>query len=312
MAGESLLQSWNETDTKAAIVRFVESVTTEGSPDLIAIPERVAVFDNDGTLWAEKPMPIQLDFLVRRFAEQAAADSSLRETQPYKAAHEQDLTWLGNAMVKHYQGDDRDLALLQLAVNDAFAKVSVDEYRAAADAFFASAEHPTLKRPYLTCHYQPMLELLRYLEAHGFTCYIASGGDRDFVRAIGEDLYGIPPERIIGSTQALAYDERDDGTDVLYKAEVEVFDDGPAKPVRIWSRIGRRPVVAVGNSNGDIPMLRFARAPNRPALRLLVNHDDAEREFDYQAGAEAALQRAAERGWTVVSVKDDWRVVFPE
>jgi phosphoserine phosphatase len=312
MSHDTLLTSWNETATKAAITRFVASVTARGSPDFIAEPERIAVFDNDGTLWIEKPLPIQLDFLVRRFAEQAAANPSLQEIQPYKAAYEHDVAWLGQAMVKHYHGDDADMALLQRAMNEAFAKVSVDQYRVSADTFFATTMHPTLNRPYLNCHYQPMLELLRYLEANGFTCYIASGGDRDFVRAIGENLYAIPPERVIGSTQALDYQEHDDGTDVLYKAEVEVFDDGPAKPVRIWSRIGRRPVVAVGNSNGDIQMLRFARTASRPALRILVNHDDAEREFDYQAGAEAALSRAAEHDWTVVSMKHDWRVVFTE
>ena len=312
MVNHPQLPSWHDTATTAAIVSFVESVTNEGSPDLIAVPERVAVFDNDGTLWTEKPMPIQLDFLVRRFAEQAAADPSLQEKQPYKAACQHDFAWLGNAMTKHYQGDNADLGLLLHAVNDAFAKASVEEYRAHVDAFFQSAEHPVLKRPYLTSHFQPMIELLRYLEANGFTCYIASGGDRDFMRAIAEDLYGIPPERIIGSSQALEYSEGDEGVDVLYKSEMEVFDDGPAKPVRIWSRIGRRPVIAVGNSNGDIEMLRFARTNGRPALRILVNHDDAEREFDYQAGAEKALERAAERDWTVVSVKNDWRVVFPE
>jgi phosphoserine phosphatase len=306
------LPSWNDTPTRAAILSFVESVTAEVSPDLIAPPERVAVLDNDGTLWTEKPMPIQLDFLVRRFAEQAAADPSLQEKQPYKAAYTRDFGWLGEAMVKHYHGDDADMSLLQDAMNEAFAKASVEEYRAAADAFFETAEHPVLKRPYRTCHFQPMIELLRYLEANGFTCYIASGGDRDFMRAIGEDLYSIPPERVVGSTQALEFSAQEDGTDVLYKSEIEVFDDGPAKPVRIWSRIGRRPVIAVGNSNGDIEMLRFARASSRPALRLLVNHDDAEREFDYQAGAEKALERAADRDWTVISIKNDWRVVFPE
>ena len=140
------LPSWNDTPTRAAILSFVESVTAEVSPDLIAPPERVAVLDNDGTLWTEKPMPIQLDFLVRRFAEQAAADPSLQEKQPYKAAYTRDFGWLGEAMVKHYHGDDADMSLLQDAMNEAFAKASVEEYRAAADAFFETAEHPVLKR----------------------------------------------------------------------------------------------------------------------------------------------------------------------
>ncbi len=251
-------------------------------------------------------MPIQLDFTLRRFAEQAAADPKLQAEYPWKAAYEKDFAWFGAAIAKHYQGDDRDLGLLMKGMNLAWDKMSIEDYRKMVDAFFAEAVHPTLKRPYLTCGYQPMIELLRYLEANGFTVYIASGGDRDFMRGVAQDLYGIPPERIIGSTQALEYQEGDDGVDVLYKSEIEIFDDGPVKPTRIWSRIGRRPVIAGGNSNGDIPMLRFARVDTRPALRLLVIHDDAEREFDDQKGAEKAIQRATERGWTQISIKNDW------
>jgi phosphoserine phosphatase len=306
------LQSWADTPTRQAIERFVKAATDPGSPEALPVPERVAVFDNDGTLWSEKPMPIQLAFTIRLFAEQAEADPSLQEKEPYRAACANDLAWFGNAMVKHYHGDDSDLHLLMGAVNSAFAGITIEQLRESADAFFANGVHPLLKRPYVKTIFQPMLELLRYLEKHDFTCYIASGGDRDFMRSVGEDLYAIPPERIIGSSQALEYRENADGTDVLYKPEIEVFDDGPAKPVRIWSRIGRRPVIAGGNSNGDMQMLRFANAPSRPALRLLINHDDAEREFDYQAGAEEVLQRAAERGWTVVSMKRDWTVIFPE
>jgi hypothetical protein len=156
----------------------------------------------------------------------------------------------------------------------------------------------------------PMVELLRYLEANGFTTYIASGGDRDFMRPVAEQLYGIPPERLIGSALGLTYREEGDSGELLYKAAIEFFDDGPEKPVRIWSRIGRRPLLAFGNSNGDIPMLAFAGGPDRPALRLLLLHDDADREFEDRGGAEQALERADADGWTVVSIKDDWRVVF--
>jgi hypothetical protein len=155
-----------------------------------------------------------------------------------------------------------------------------------------------------------MVELLRHLEANGFTSYIASGGDRDFMRPVTRELYGIPPERVVGSTNALRWQEDDDGGSIVYLAEPDYFDDGPAKPVRIWSRIGRRPLVAAGNSNGDIPMLRFAGGPSRPALRLLLLHDDEEREFAYTAGAETALEQARARGWTVVSMKDDWDEVW--
>jgi len=157
-----------------------------------------------------------------------------------------------------------------------------------------------------------MVELLRYLEANGFATYIASGGDRDFMRVVADEMYGIPPERVIGSALAIDYLETEDGNDVLYKSEMDFFDDGPTKPVRIWSRIGRRPLVAVGNSNGDLQMLRFAHGPARTGLRLLLLHDDAEREFDYTAGAEDALARAREKGWTVISIKDDWTTVFAD
>jgi haloacid dehalogenase-like hydrolase len=157
-----------------------------------------------------------------------------------------------------------------------------------------------------------MIELLDYLEANGFTSYIASGGDRDFMRPITQEIYGISPERVIGSSNGLRYDEDDDGGSISYLAEPDVFDDGPTKPVRIWSRIGRRPVLAVGNSNGDVPMLRGAGGESRSTLRLLVLHDDAEREFDYTAGAEQALETAKAEGWTVVSVRDDWAAVFAD
>lgn len=155
------------------------------------------------------------------------------------------------------------------------------------------------------------MKIGRYLEANGFSTYIASGGDRDFMRPSAEQLYGIPPERVIGSAFGLDLRLGEEDADLLYKAKIDFFDDGPEKPVRIWSRTGRRPVVAGGNSNGDIPMLRFARRPGRDALRLLVRHDDPEREFDYVAAAEEALQRAKDRSWTVLSVQDDWATVFP-
>ena len=189
----------------------------------------------------------------------------------------------------------------------AFAGLTVDEYGAQAADFVNGTPHPTIGRLFRDCAYQPMVELLRYLEANGFTPYIASGGDRDFMRPFAGDLYGIPPERVIGSSNALEYHEA--SGDLKYLAEPDVFDDGPVKPIRIWSRTGRRPIVAGGNSNGDVPMLRFSGG-SRPALRLLVLHDDAEREFDYTAGAEQALERAAADAWTVVSVKDDWGTVY--
>ncbi len=304
------LNLWADGGTRDALVAFVERVTDESGPEYLAPARRVAVYDNDGTLWCEKPMPIQLDFTVRRLAQMARDDTSLRDRQPYKAAFEGDVSWLGAAMVKHYHGDDGDLGLLMAAVTAAFDTVAVEEYDARVTDFFAAADHPRLSRPYRSCGYAPMVQLLRYLEQHGFTNYIASGGDRDFMRPVAEDLYGIPPERVIGSALGLTYRQDGDRNELLYKAAMDFFDDGPEKPVRIWSRIGRRPVLAVGNSNGDLPMLEFAGGPDAPALRLLLRHDDADREFAYDAGAEDALARAADRGWTVVSMRDDWTTVF--
>lgn len=304
-----MLDSWNDTSTRAVIEEYVRAVTGDG-PGFVPEAERIATFDNDGTLWAEKPMPIQLDFTLHRMAEMAKSDEALQRQQPWKAAFEKDMKWLGDAMVKHYHGDDGDLGLLMGAIPRTIADLSIEEYHREVTDFFETAEHPTLKRPYRECGYKPMVELLRYLESSGFTTYIASGGDRDFMRPIAGHIYGIPPERIIGSSQAIEYQETEDGTEVLYKSEMEFFDDGPTKPVRIWSRIGRRPILAGGNSNGDIPMLRFARGPTHLPLRLLLLHDDSEREFDYTAGAEDALARAKDRDWTVISIKDDWSTVF--
>jgi phosphoglycolate phosphatase-like HAD superfamily hydrolase len=297
------LASWTDGPTKAAIVDFVGRVSTEGGPDYVEPQARVAVFDNDGTLWCEKPMYIQLDFLLRRFKEQAEADPSLRDQQPYKAAYTGDLQWLGDAVTKHYQGDDTDLKPLMGAILTAHHEITVEEHRGRVEAFFAEAKHPTLGRPYTSCGYLPMIELLRYLEANGFTCYIVSGGGRDFMRPVTGPLYDIPPERVVGSSVGLTY--RD--TSLFTTAQPEFLDDGPMKPVRLWSRIGRRPILAAGNSNGDIEMLEFTRG-----MRLLVLHDDADREFDYTAGAEKALEQAAKDGWTVVSVRDDWTTVFSD
>jgi phosphoglycolate phosphatase-like HAD superfamily hydrolase len=299
------LGSWRDGAAKQAIVDFVEDVNRS-----VPEEERVAVFDNDGTLWCEKPMPIELGFILKRLAEMAESDAALRDRQPWRAAHENDHAWLSDVITKHYGGDDSELQVLLAGILQAFAGWSVDEYADAAARFLDQGEHPSLGRSFRDCGYRPMVELLAYLEANGFTSYIASGGDRDFMRPITKPMYGIPFERVIGSSNALRYEEDDAGGKLVYLAEPDVFDDGPTKPVRIWSRIGRRPLLAAGNANGDLPMLRFAGGPSRPALRLLVLHDDDEREFAYTAGAEKVLEAAAAHDWTVVSVKRDWASVF--
>lgn len=307
MAG---LDSWIDGQAKTTIVDFVARVTAEGGPDYLPPDDRVAVFDNDGTLWVEKPAYIQLDFLLRRFAEQAASDPSLAAGQPYKAALSGDVGWIGEAITMHYRGDDSRLGELAASVGAAHANMSVEEFADRVNAFFAEATHPTLGRSYLDCTYRPMVELLRYLTANDFTNYIASGGGRDFMRPITTSSYGVPPERVIGSSIGMSYSESDGTGHVIIGDTLDVFDDGPEKPIRIWNRIGRRPVLAAGNSNGDVPMLCYTGDGGGPALRLLVLHDDAEREFDYTSGAEQSLEYARKYDWTVVSMKSDWERVF--
>jgi phosphoserine phosphatase len=299
------LSTWRDGPAKRAIVGFVDDVT--GS---VPVEERVAVFDNDGTLWCEKPMPIQLDFILRRLAAMADQDPGLRTRQPWKAAYDKDYGWLGDVVTRHYHGDDRELPVLAAGVLQAFAGITVEDFEAQADTFLRTAQHPTLGRGYLACTYRPMVELLAYLEANGFRNYIASGGGRDFMRPISQELYGIPRQRVIGSSISLAYEPDGHGGRIVRKPEADVLDDGPEKPVRIWSRVGRRPLLAAGNSNGDLPMLAFAEQPGTPGLRLLLLHDDPEREFDYVAGAERALEQAQAQGWTVVSIRNDWATVF--
>jgi phosphoglycolate phosphatase-like HAD superfamily hydrolase len=244
-----MLDTWSDSPTRDAIVAFVERVTEEGGADFVPPAERVAVFDNDGTLWCEKPMPIELGFLLQRFAEMAERDASLRTRQPWRAAHERDYAWVGAAMTKHYDGDDTDVRILMGAIVEAFAGESVEHYADGVERYLRGGAHPTLGRGLLECAYAPMIELLRHLEAHGFTNYIASGGDRDFMRPVTHELYAIPSERVIGSSNALQWTDDEHGGAVRYQSAPDVFDDGPVKPVRIWSRIGRRPIVAAGNSD---------------------------------------------------------------
>jgi hypothetical protein len=304
------LTLWQAGGSRKAIEEFVARVTAPGGPDFVAPEARIAVFDNDGTLWSEKPMPVELGFILERLASLAEEDPALAAQQPFKAACEHDYKWLGGVITKHYQGDDSDVKVLVGGILKAFGGMPVETYQSAATAFLAKAPHPTLGRLQRECGYAPMVELLRYLEAHGFTNYITSGGDRDFMRVVTEELYGIPAERVIGSSNALCYVEDGGGGRVAYLAKPDVFDDGPTKPVRIWSRIGRRPILAAGNSNGDIQMLQFTGGADRPALRLLLLHDDAAREFAYTAGAEKSLELARARGWQVVSMKDEWKAMF--
>jgi phosphoserine phosphatase len=305
------LATWRDGNAKQAVLEFVRRAAAE-----VPAEERVAVFDNDGTLWCEKPMPIQLDFILRRLVTMAETDVTLRRRQPWQAAYEHDHDWLGSVLAEHYAGDDRKAQILSAGILAAYEGMTVEDFEAQSARFLREVKHPTLDREYLRCTYAPMIDLLDHLAAHGFTNYIASGGGRDFMRPISREVYGIPRERVIGSTVALAYRSDDRGGTIVHRAEADYLDDGPEKPVRIWSRVGRRPLLAAGNSDGDIAMLDFAqhpgfaRHPGKPYLRLLVKHDDERREFDYTSGAERALIRAERQAWTVVSMRDDWWTVF--
>ncbi|MDY0980620.1 MULTISPECIES: HAD family hydrolase [Stenotrophomonas] len=307
---EGLLKSWNAGATRQAIIAFVARVTLEDGPDYVPPAARIAVFDNDGCLWCEKPTPIQAGFLLRRIAEQAEADPALRDRQPWKAVHEKDQAWLGDVITKHYEGDDTTLKEMAAGLLSAYAEDDVESFASKADQFLRSEENPVLKRPYLKTAYAPMRELLQYLEANQFTNYIVSGGGRDFMRPITRELYGVPPERVVGTTVALQYREEDGIGKLVHTSKLEVFDDGPNKVVRIWSRIGARPIFAAGNSNGDIQMLQFATQGKGASLALLVTHDDDERDIAYTSGAQKSVALAKERGWPLVSVREDWAKVF--
>jgi phosphoserine phosphatase len=306
MSGTTLLPSWNDGAAKAAIVGFVEQTVASGVP----VEERIAVFDADGTLWCEQPLPVEADFILRRLAEMGEDDPKLRDRQPWKAAYEHDNAWFGKVIAEHYAGNDADVQTLLGGVAAAFAGIGVEDFEAKSDAFLRSAHHPTLGRGYLDTAYAPMVALLAYLEANGFTNHMVSGSGGDFMRPISQEVFGIPLERVIGSATVLEYASDDGDGTLIRKAQLGFLDDGPQKPIQIWTRIGRRPLLAGGNSNGDLPMLDFAQHQDKPSLRLLVLHDDAEREFAYTSGAENALKEANENGWTVVSMKDDFAAVF--
>lgn len=217
--------SWNDGAAKQTIVEFVEQTVSEAVP----VEERIAVFDNDGTLWCEKPLPIQADFILRRLFEMAEADPQLRDRQPWKAAYERDYGWLGAVLAEHYAGNDTNVQTLADGVVAAHAGISVDDFEALADSFLRTAQHPTLGRSYLECAYAPMVELLSYLDANGFSNYIASGGGRDFMRPISQEIYGIPRDRVIGSALALEYASDDRGGTIMRKPEADYLDDVPTE-----------------------------------------------------------------------------------
>jgi phosphoserine phosphatase len=306
------LTSWRDGSTKRAIVDFVAAVTTPDTSTFVPPAERIATFDNDGTLWLEKPMYIQLQHGLRAIAAMAAQNPDVCDRQPFKAVHELDMTWLQQVGADYANGDPRGLLVLAGGVAEATAGTTVEEFEVDVLAFF-DTEDSRFKVPYKQLVYKPMCELVQYLQAHDFQVFLASGGGRDFMRAVCTELYGIPPSMAIGSSVVTEYGEDAHGSpQVMRTKEIEFpVDDGPGKPVHIHRAIGRRPMMAAGNSDGDIHMLKYAAGHNGPTLNLLVHHDDAEREYAYDEGSEQALKLAAQENWTVISIKDDWKAVFP-
>ena len=298
------LPSWNEGDAKRSIVDFVEAVTDPSGPDHVPPGERLAVFDNDGTLWLEQPMYVQLAFALDRIKELAPEHPEWRTTQPFQAVLEGDLAALAGAGLQ---------GLMQI-VAATHAGMTSEEFDRTSREWFATARHPRFDRPYTELAYQPMVEVLAHLRENGFKTYIVSGGGIEFMRAISEPVYGIPPDQVIGSSGKTRYELRD-GTPVLVKlAELDFFDDKEGKPQAIQKFIGRRPIAAFGNSDGDQQMLQWTAAGSGRHLEVLIDHTDGEREFEYRVSPmgrlEAALDEAKQREWTVVSIRDDWNRVF--
>ena len=304
MSSPDPLPSWNEGEAKRAILEFVDAVTDEAGPEHVAPAERLAVFDNDGTLWPEQPLYIQLAFALDRVSQLAGDHPEWKTTQPFQAVLEGDLAALGAA----------GLEGIQQIVGATHAGMTSEEFDKIARDWFASAEHPRFHRPYTGLAYQPMVEVLDHLRANGFKTYVVSGGGIEFMRAVSDRMYGVPPDQVIGSSGKVRYELRD-GTPVLVRLpEIDFIDDKDGKPVAIQKFIGRRPIAAFGNSDGDQQMLQWTAAGPGRSLAVLVDHTDADREFDYRVSAmgklELALEEANERGWTVVSMKDDWKEIF--
>jgi len=300
------LPSWTEGARKQAIMEFVQRVTTPDSADFVAPDERIAVFDNDGTLWSEKPAYFQLLFAIDRIKQLAPQHPEWKTTQPFKAVLDNDMDALA---------DSGEKGLLQL-VMASHAGMTTTEFERIVGDWLMTARHPRLKRPYTELVYQPMLELLNYLRANGFKTFIVSGGGIEFMRPWTQAVYGIPPEQVIGSSIKVQFELRDGEPVLVRLPEIDFIDDKAGKPVGIHKFIGRQPIAAFGNSDGDLQMLQWTTAGEGARFGLIVHHTDAGREWAYDRDShvgklDKALGEAAARGWTVVDMRKDWRVIYP-
>jgi len=301
------LPSWNDTAPRQAIVRFVEKVTRQGSPDFVPPAERIAVFDNDGTLWSEQPAYFQLFFAIDRVKALAPKHPEWKEKQPFRAALQGDMKALAAS-------GEKGLLTLIMATH---AGMTPEEFRKTVRDWLASARHPKFKRPYNELVYKPMLELLAYLRANGFKTFIVSGGGIEFMRAWAEEAYGIPPEQMVGSSIKTKYVVKNGKPMLVRQPALNFIDDKEGKPVGILQHIGRRPIAAFGNSDGDFQMLEWTTAGPGARFGLIVRHDDAEREYAYDRQSHIGtlargLDEGPKRGWTIVSMKNDWKQVYPK
>jgi phosphoglycolate phosphatase-like HAD superfamily hydrolase len=300
------LPSWNDTAPKKAILDFVAKVTKEGSPDFVPVPERVATFDNDGTLWCEMPMYTEVVFALDRVVALAPRHPAWKDRQPFKAVLENDHKAVVDAGIK-------GLSEILLATHTG---MTIPEFEATVSGWLKTHKHPRFDRPYTELVYQPMLELLAYLRANGFKTFIVSGGTTNFMRPFTERVYGVPPEQVVGTGFRTKFVRDGAKTTIAIEPAVDLIDDGPGKPVGIGRYIGRRPVMAFGNSDGDYEMLEYTTMEKGPRFGLIVHHTDAEREYAYDRKSfvgrlDKALDAAPERGWVVISMKDDWATIFP-
>lgn len=300
------LPSWRSGKARDAIVEFVNAVTVQGGVDFVPPPERIAVFDNDGTLWCEQPVQVQVAFAQARITQLADADPTLKDRQPFRAFLEHDLATI------HTLGKE---GVFEVAFA-AHSGVTIETFDKLSKAWLAETRHPQFGRRYTELVYQPQLELLDYLRANGFKTFIVSGGGADFIRAFAEQTYGVPPEQVVGSTVNTKLQETDGHLELMKLAELQSFDDHEVKVQNIGLHIGRRPILAFGNSDGDLAMMRYTLSAPGRRLALLVHHDDNEREVAYDRDFRLsplveALDKADDYGITVVSVAKDWAEVFP-
>ena len=301
------LPSWNSGSAKASITKFVTEATTVGGGNFIRPEERIAVFDNDGTLWSEQPMYFQLAFALDRVKATASEHPEWKDKEPFKSALAGDLKAV-------FAGGEHALLELVMATH---AGMSTDEFAQVVKDWLATAKHPKYGKPYTELVYQPMLELLAYLREKGFKTYIVSGGGIEFMRPWTAQVYGIPPEQVIGSSIKTKFELRDGKPVLVRLPEIDFIDDKEGKPVAINKFIGRRPVAAFGNSDGDLQMLQWATAGEGLRFGLLVHHTDADRETEYDRQSaigrlDKGLDEAGQKGWTVVDIKNDWKQVFLE